>query len=491
MKRFNWLISIALAAAMIICSSCTTADNTGGKTTLLTETETAAEETTVSDDLPAKNFDGKKFRVGVRTPAEYEIFAELTGDVTDDAIFYRNARIQERFNTEIVSYPISDIQDVCYDHLVTCVNAGDDAYDLFGCYVYLLYRATSARVLRNWLEVEHINTSKPWWNSEINDNATINGILYGLTGTLAITYMQYVDSMFYNMKVAEDYGITQTTLYDLVKSGSWTIDKLAEYVSLMYSDLNGNGRRDVNDRYGIGASKPVSYDVWPSAFDIKLTGKDSAGYITVEYINERTVSALEKIIDLFHTNPGGFIYEGGGTYNDHTYFIADQVVFFPTYLMNAFFELRTMESPYSIIPLPKWDEKQAKYRSLVADGYTIWQVPKTVSDTEFVGIVTEALAADTFYNVYPVFYDVAMKNKYSQDEKTAEMVDLIVENAVFDFSFMYGVYMEYLPYLFRNHVLQKNPNFISEYAKKEKAITMRIQEIYELYLPEGAAAGGN
>ena len=36
-----------------------------------------------------------------------------------------------------------------------------------------------------------------------------------------------------------------------------------------------------------------------------------------------------------------------------------------------------------------------------------------------------------------------MKNKYSQDEKTAEMVDLVVENAVFDFSFMYGVYREY------------------------------------------------
>ena len=38
-----------------------------------------------------------KFRVGVRTPAEYEIFTELTGEVTDDAIFYRNARISERF----------------------------------------------------------------------------------------------------------------------------------------------------------------------------------------------------------------------------------------------------------------------------------------------------------------------------------------------------------------------------------------------------------
>lgn len=116
MKRFNWLISYALAAAMFICASCSAADNTGGKTTLLTDTESAAEETTVGEDLPSN---GRKFRVGVRTPAEYEIFAELNGDVTGDAIFYRNTRIQERFNTEIVSFPISDIQDICYDHPVT------------------------------------------------------------------------------------------------------------------------------------------------------------------------------------------------------------------------------------------------------------------------------------------------------------------------------------------------------------------------------------
>jgi|LSQX01.2.fsa_nt_gb hypothetical protein len=486
MNRINRFLSAAVAAVLFICASCSAAGDTGGKSDLSqnANSDFVEEETTVGDDLPQKNFDGRKFRVGVRTPAEYEIFTELTGEVTDDAIFYRNARISERFNVEITAIPISDIPDTCYEQLVNSVRAGDDAYDLFGCYVYLLYMSASARVLRNWLEVEHINTFKPWWNSEINDNATINGILYGLTGTLAITYMQYAESMFYNVKAAEDHGITQDMLYDLVKSGSWTIDKLSEYVSGMYADLNGNGRRDIEDRYGIGASKPVSYDVWPAAFDIKLTGKDSDGYITVEYINERTVTALEKIIDLFHVNPGGIIYEGGGTYNDHTYFIDDKIVFFPTYLMNAFFELREMENPYSIIPLPKWDENQKKYRSLVIDGYTIWQIPKTVEDTEFVGIITEALAADTYYNVYPVFYDVAMKNKYSQDEKTAEMVDLVVENAVFDFSFMYGVYMEYLPYLFRFHVVERNPDIISDYKRKEKAINKKIQLVYELYLPE-------
>ena len=39
--------------------------------------------------------------------------------------------------------------------------------------------------------------------------------------------------------------------------------------------------------------------------------------------------------------------------------------------------------------------------------------------------MTEAMAAETYTNVYPVYYDVALKSKYSKDEATASMIDLI------------------------------------------------------------------
>ena len=484
MRLLSKIVSAFTAAAVLACTACSASGGAGGAATdgspQSTESVSAADKTTVSDGLPAADYGGRAFRVGVRTPAEYEIFSEQTGEVTDDAIYNRNLRISERFKTEIKSVPISDDPQACYDNLIKNVRAGEDAYDLFGCYVYLLYTATSAEVLRNWIGVEHIDTSKPWWNAEINDNATINGVLYGLTGTLAITYMQYIEALFFNMSAVEDFGMTQEKLYSMVKNGEWTVDKLAECVSAMYDDVNGDSARDRDDRYGIAVSKWVSFDIWPAAFGIPITGKDEDGNITVEFINDKTVSALEKVIALFHDNPGGYVYPERDT-SDNKHFIDGKTVFLPTYLLDAFDELRDMKTAYGILPIPKWDEAQDRYHSLVVDGYSIWQLPKTVSDTEFVGMITEALAADTYNVVYPVFYDVAMKNKYSEDEATAEMVDLVVENASFDFSFMYGIYLDMLPYQFRELLIKGNPDLISQYKRMEKSVGKKLEKLYELY----------
>ena len=193
------------------------------------------------------------------------------------------------------------------------------------------------------------------------------------------------------------------------------------------------------------------------------------------------MSALKKIISLFDDNPGGYIYDKGDSLNDTKFFIDGDIVFLPTYLLEAFNNLREMKTAYGIMPVPKWDEAQSEYHSLVADGYTIWQLPKTVTDTDFVGTITEALAADTYNNVYPVFYDVAMKNKYSEDEATAKMVDLIVGSASFDFSFMYGIYLEYLPYQFRQLVIAGKSDIVSQYKSMEKKANTKLEQLYELY----------
>ena len=221
MSHIKRILSAMLAALIITgaaaCSTGTQTDKTeSGDKGTSDESVLKTEEETLGDDLPDADFDGRDFRVGLRTPAEYEIFTELSGEVTDDAVFNRNARISERFNTEIVPVPISDDPLACYNDLTKNVLAGEDAYDLFGCYVYLLYNSATAKVLSNWIDVEHINMEKPWWYKTINDGATINGILYGLTGTLAITYMQYVDAIFFNIETAEEYGLTQEVLYGFV-----------------------------------------------------------------------------------------------------------------------------------------------------------------------------------------------------------------------------------------------------------------------------------
>ena len=59
--------------------------------------------------------------------------------------------------------------------------------------------------------------------------------------------MDRVLSMFYNQKLADEYKLPD--LYELVRSGSWTLPKYFEITKNVTTDLNGDTKFDDNDRY--------------------------------------------------------------------------------------------------------------------------------------------------------------------------------------------------------------------------------------------------
>jgi hypothetical protein len=269
-------------------------------------------------------------------------------------------------------------------------------------------------------------------------------------------------------------------LYSVVHEGGWTIDYFDQLITNLYQDVNGDGQRDLEDVYGYAAPYWVALDVWPTAFDIDITGKDDDGRITLEFYSEKTHTALERVYKLFYQNPGGLVVDPFDLNNDYL-FVENRMVFFQSYLQKAFSKFREMDSGYGLLPVPKFDEDQNEYRNLVVDGYTIWGLPASVADTEYVSLITEAMSADTHKNVYPIFFDVALKSKYSQDEATTEMVDLIMKGASVDIAFMYGTYMKSLPYMFRSCIMNKTTDLASAYKAKEDAILEQLDKIYEIY----------
>lgn len=478
-----FLFAAILTALLASCGDKTTSptdqtDTTDGGTG---SAETEAVTEAFSDGLPDADYDGRAFRVAVGIDSAFEFEAEsLNGNVENDAVYERNTRIEERFNIDIqpIVYAFSVADN--YDTLARAVMADEDICDLAGFEVWNFYRATTKEIYQDWRDTKYIQFDKPWWNQEINDNATFNQKLLGLTGTLALTYMQNTCAIFFNSTLLGNYDIDMNELYQMVKDGKWTLDALNKTVTDIYEDLNGNGKRDDDDRYGYGGGDWCGLDVWPTAFEIPITSKASDGSLTVEIAGEKTYTALERVYDLLYNNVGAHWADELASDHART-FVNNQYVLYQTYLLSAFTTFRDMTDPYGVLPQPKMDEAQENYHNLVIDGYTIWGLPVTVQDTDFVSMITEALCADTYHNVYPVYYDIAMKSKYTQDPDTAAMVDIIVGNASFDVAFMYGVYLDNLPYLFRDCLIAKSTDFASKYAKVEKSIRSKLDSVYELY----------
>ncbi len=483
MRKF---VSILLLASVLLtataCNSTpetpSSADTADTADTAVSETS-VPEETILSDNLPDTKYNGRAYRIaGVEGYTDEFYAEEQTGVIENDSVYDRNIKLEDRFDISIQVTGMSGKSQNIYAALAQYVAAGDDFCDVASQEVWNLHVATAAGIYQNWNDTKYIDLEQPWWNKQINENATFNGKLFGLSGSYTVSYMKEILVIYVNNALLKDYGMTQDELYSLVEKGGWTLDYMNTLVAGMYKDINGDGIADDGDQYGFGGNKYYS-DAWCPAFEIPITGKAADGSLEIKLMQEKTYAALEKIFNMYYANPGVHFYNKWGGFME--YFPIDKLVFAQGRLHDAFNELRDMESPFGLIPQPKYDENQKDYHCLVMDGYFVLGIPNTAKDTDFISMITEALAAETYLSVYPAYYDVALKAKYSQDKATASMIDLITESAVFDISFMYGTYLEELPYMFRDCLNKKTTDIASKYASVKTQVEAALQQIYAMY----------
>lgn len=482
--------SITLSAASLMVS-CGDSGNGSKKPESTSAVDTSSEPVTeidwdsltdyekrqlISDNLPDKKFNGKTFRMAVESNKEFEIYSEeLNGEVTNDAVYDRNLRIEDRFEMKFSHEVMVDI----HSKISTYVTAADDAFDIMGYQAYWSHTPITAKVVRSWYDIPYMNFEQPWYNKITNDSATFNGKLFNLTCSLAITQMQYTYAMFFNQRIVEEFGYTPASLYQLVYDNEWTYDKFNEIISSIYIDENGDGKKDINDVFGYSCQLTHPSDAWLAAFGQPITGRDVDGNLTVEFNTEKTIAAIERIYALTYENPSTYVYST--QYDEYKYFANAKIAIAPLPFKVAFNELRVMEDSYGILPYPKWDSDQEQYLTNIFDQYSAFSIPKTAADDEFIGIIMEALNAESYKTVYPAFYDVALKGKYTEDRDTAEMVDIVMSGAGMDLAFMFGATFKEIPYMFRNIISAKSKDFSSKYKTIEKSLKKAIDKMYTYY----------
>lgn len=432
----------------------------------------------IPDNLPDTKFDGEEFRVLTNQTAngfDYttEIAVEeLNGDACNDETYNRNIKIEERFDAKISVLGQSSPQGA----IQTFVQAGSDDYHIVGFYDYIAYTPINAGVLMNWLEATYVDLDQPWHNKLANDGATLNNQLYAICSDLSITSMTYSHAIFANTEMLLDYGYSADEMYNMVREGTWTIDKLIEMTTNMYVDKNGNGKADTEDIYGFGYQICNPADVWLTAFGEKVCTVNGSE-IELSFMSDKTLSILEKLLDYHYNNEG---FEKLSTqYDEEKYFLEEKLVMAPMRFVAAYNTLRDMDAVYTMLPYPKWDEAQDGYYTNADDKFTVFGLPLTsAGKIDFVSTIYEALCAESYKTVYPAYYDQALKGKYSSDASTAEMVELIMEGRAFDFSFQFGEScFQRLPYMLRDALVNNKPNLSSDYKKIEKALKKSMDKI--------------
>lgn len=451
------------------------------------ETEAQDMRSSAKDDLPELDFEGGELRVLARGGDEdvkIEFFADgETGDIVNDAVYKRNLSVEERLNLQL-KLTMTDSSRHGNDKVMvrSMVLAGSDEYDVIANHMYYFMSLVLEGCFYNLNELPYIEPSQPWWNQSYNTLTGIDGKIFAAAGELSLTMISGSYCVFFNSDLFSQ-AYPDVSVYDTVIDGEWTIDKLHDWCKGLYRDLNGDSVNDQDDFYGLYVRKEqtLAGDAFTGGVHLTAVEQESDGSYKFVLGNERTVEFTEKMRSLIY-DPTSTCR---GSYNDDTVMqtMLNGTTIFTPWMLGGINYLRDMDDNYGIVPMPKLDEEQESYSSYAHDGFSIFVIPVTCTDPDRSAAFLEAMCAETYRSVMPAYFETAIKVKYSRDELTGQMLDLISSGVYLDISYVFGDKLGAVVGIFRDMFVneKKCETIMSTITAREERVNRLLAELTETY----------
>ena len=483
MKKFLALL-LVFATLISVLAACAETD------TEQPEDTTAAEESAepskldnVPDDL---KFDGEDVVILSRaflgwTWDEVAV-PELNSEPVNDAIFNRNVTVGDRLNVNIVSSPIDDAnQNKPIEEIKRAVLAGSDEYDLLAGAAYLVLQTSLEGTFRDISQLEYLDLSQHYWTQDYNEVIRYNNKQYSATGMIALSTYRFAFVTMFNKNQFDNKNVPY--LYDAVNDGTWTLDYQAQLAEEFYQDLNGDGKKDEDDFYGLITAPYISTDPYWASCDLTLVEKNADGEYEYVLDTARLSNVADKVLYLF--------YESGTLVYPHTGLDAEQddirIAFangngaMCTTRLVAVEQgdIRDMEEQYGIVPMPKYDEVQPAYGTLQHDQFTVYAVPSTAAEDKLplLGAVLEVMASESLRTVKPAYYEIALKRKYMSDPVAWDMLDLIFNTIRIDAGIVYTAALGSPHDQFRQIITAKKNTVASRFKKMDKTVQKNLSKM--------------
>ena len=483
-------LTILLIATMLLSSSCQSGEvetkDEENTTAEIIETESETETEALRSSLPDLNWEGRIFTVlGMENTTHpqftnFEIYAEnQNGEVLNDAVFHRNSLIEEKYNVKIMQYLVSEPDT----ELTRATTAGEQSYDVSFQGIPTINKLVSGGYFLDLYSQPYLDFVQTWWDQDANDSLSIGGKLYTTTSDFNLRDKNRVYILTYNNDLAKNYQLGDAV--QLVRDGKWTLDIMTQWCEAFATDLDGDGKMTLSDYYGMGMDSYNAFAAFYFAADNNIVNKDSDGKFILQMNTERTVETIDKILKLTDPQISFYCNDVMGQSDDFWYsfyhkFRDEQQLFFPTFPHMLADASAECEFIYTIIPMPKFDETQEKYLTIVDYyGGLLFGIPTIAPAPDFSAFMLEALSYASNDTTLTAYYETTCKYKYSYNEDSSEMLDLIFDGIVYDYGYFNNI--GGLTSIINADIPKKKQNnFTSLYQKRELKALSALEEIEAL-----------
>ena len=246
------------------------------------------------------------------------------------------------------------------------------------------------------------------------------------------------------------------------------------------ADLDGDGKYTADDCLGMLTQHT---DFFLSGCGIHYTERDENGIPTVNFVNERTIAALDAVRNMLTMENCTQSYSQAAAGRDtsgylhmwdfvrYEYYATGHFLFVQNDT-GAALQFAEMDPGYGVLPNPKLDETQETYYHLVDNYSCAWSLPANPRNIEMTDIIF------TCWNylsdeVVDGYYEKTLKLKKFNAPDDAEMLDIIRDTTRYEISMICNLGI--------SNVIANaysSGNLMSEYAKSEKQINKLIEKTF-------------
>ncbi|MBE6611054.1 MAG: extracellular solute-binding protein [Ruminococcaceae bacterium] len=483
------LLATAMMTSLAACGGDAGSTDTTAASTDPVET-TAPLDPALVCDLPDTDWEGRQCRIlgyaNTKTQfSNFEIDVEAeNGEVVNDAIFRRNRTIEEAYNVEIVqTLEESDTspRKSTLAHMRAMALAGEDLYDIAFMAIASIGTAAREGLFYDLNNVDYIDFSKDWWNPKVNNSLEIKGRLFFTNSDFTLRDKNRTYLITFNKRLVEEYSLGN--YFDMVRDGTWTLDKMAEGCKAVANDINGDGKVDYYDTFGVVMDSYYGGAALAIGAGIRVLDNVDGEYQLV-INNEHTINAFDKVLSIVAADrvgsfcndwqnkelPFDSFWSFSGTVHNEGRALFNTS--FPHGLKNK--SAKSVDD-YGVLPFPKYDEVQEDYYIYADPQGMLFGIPSTTPDPDFSGFMMEALSYESSTTSLPAYIEVSCKTKYTYDEDSAEMLDLIFDSIVFETAEIYGI--SGMNNILTSIMEKKTNNFATRYATLESAALKDLEKL--------------
>jgi len=429
------LCGIVLAGTLIACKPVDQSENPDESNSDVIETD-APDMSGVCEVPDTDEWKGREFRVWQNEYSKTDIHSEgINGDVINDAVFKRNMMVEAKYGVKVVLVGGTDMLSV--------VAGGQDAFDLFGHKYSGMNSAIVNGVCLDISKLTYMSPEKSWWNTELIDSFEIGGKRLVFSGDFSQRIMDYTWTIIVNKDMADEYHL-KDSIYQTVKDGEWTIEKLKQNCKNVTTDSHADGVLDHNDTWGFLSSKNVATALMTSS-DIKTVVHDSNGNLKYNLNTPNNIVKLQNIWEFSVDNTFQLKAQSiTGVDNIYTevvnIFNSGRALYQARVIKDIITSIGKINCDYALIPLPKYNEDQDDYISTFqAHSSGTYIVPRTISDPDFVSAILEYMCYCSTDTVRAAYYDNVLQGRATEDAESREMLDLIFASSTTDLGLHLGV----------------------------------------------------